>query len=263
VVDSGGGDRLGSVAVADGVGAVGARLNWTVDPADRRCLVAVACNERTIHRETAASLAALGWGSRVADAAAAHGFASIEFRWFSAAVRVDTLRNQACAAAIADGFSHLLFLDADMSWPADVLARMLAHHARGVVSALYFLKRWPHYPVALRDGVRDESGATRYHYDLRGVDADGLRRESVVGMGCTLIPVAALRRMARPWFAYGGDGSITEDVAFCESASALGCGVWLDPAIECGHYSVQEISRAWFDRSMVERELIAQARGSA
>jgi hypothetical protein len=92
-------------------------------------------------------------------------------------------------------------------------------------------------------------------------------------MGCTIIPVAILRRLAEPWFEYrndhNGQPSITEDVPFCEHAALLNCPIWLDPTIECGHCSVQVVTKPWFHRglyehqSMVADEAVAAQKGSA
>lgn len=231
---------------------------WTVPAGERRCLVAICCSERMIHRETAMSLVEISWGGQTLAAAKHHGFSAVDFGWFDKGVRVDGLRNQAAAQAINQGYTHLLFLDADMIWPTDVIDLMLAHHARGIVSGTYFLKKWPHWPVALRDPKPDGRGFAQYEYDWQAAGATELRREALVGMGCTIIPVAILRRLAEPWFEYrndhNGQPSITEDVPFCEHAALLNCPIWLDPTIECGHCSVQIVTKPWFHRGLYEHQ---------
>lgn len=242
---------------------------WTVPAGERRALVAVCSSERMVHRETVKSLVDLAWGGQTIAAARHHGFTDVAFAWFDKGVRVDGLRNQACAQAIRERYTHLLFLDADNVWPTDILDKMLAHHGRGVVSALYFLKRWPYWPVALRDPQPNGTGGTDYSYDWQAGYSDELRREDLVGMGCTIIPVAILQRMTAPWFYYkhdaNGQPTVTEDVAFCEQALRLNCPVWLDPSLKLGHVSVQVVTEPWYHRGLLEHQALEKAKqdGSA
>jgi len=236
--------------------------SWLVPPHKRKCLVAVCCNERNVPRHTVISLDKIGWGQRVTDACKRHDFQDVEFAWFERYLLVSDLRDEAATAALFMGCSHILFLDADMTWPLDVLDRMLAHHGHGIVSGLYHLKSWPHWPIALRDGVWNHvTGQWEYTYDKSAPHTDALRQEELVGMGCTLVPVEVFRRYERPWFKYGvndaGYTTITEDVYFCQQAAAVGCPIWLDPTIDCGHVSQQPITSAWYDRATVEMVMLA------
>lgn len=239
--------------------------SWTRPKGQRSCLVAVACAERTIIRETAQSLIELSWGRRVTDAAAKHGFHRVDFTWASKNVRVDALRDGVLYEALAGDYSHVLFLDADMVWPADVIDRMLAHHARGMTGGIYFLKHWPHSPVAMKTPVWNATKlAYDYTYDDEAVGAGAIRRVDLIGMGCTLIPMEAVRRLERPWFEYANDANgypmISEDVPFCQKLSALGCPIWIDPTIACGHMAIQCVTEGWQVRSAMERQAVAAAR---
>lgn len=237
--------------------------SWWVPPADRRCLVAVASNERTIHRATVESLVSLGWGARVSKAAAAHGFRDVSFAWVSRHTRVDDLRNEAVLAAKSANASHLLFLDADMTWPGDLLDRMLRHHDRGIVSGLYFLKAWPNSAVAFKSGyVNLKTGQVDYVYDEQVLEGAALRPEALVGMGCALVPMAVFDAVPRPWFEYrqdrNGVWSITEDVAFCQKAAAVGCPIYLDPTVKCGHVAAEIVTESHFMRSTCELTKLEQ-----
>lgn len=230
---------------------------WSPPPGERTCLVAVASNERTIYRQTVESLIRLGWGARVTQAAEAHGFREIAFEWLSRHTRVDDLRNDGVAVARGLKMSHLLFLDADMTWPADVLSRMLRHHDRGIVSGVYHLKAWPHWPVAFQSGtVNLQTREVDYTYDEQAGTGTDLREQALVGMGCALIPMALCEAMPAPWFEYRqnryGQWTITEDVAFCQKASAHGCPIWVDPTVKCGHVGGEPVTEPFFHRAMVE-----------
>jgi hypothetical protein len=237
--------------------------SWLVPPKRRRCLVAVCCNERNVPRHTAESLTRIGWGQRVTDAMKRHEFQTVDFAWFSRYLSVADLRDEAALVALSGDYSHVLFLDADMVWPTDVIDRMLAHHQRGIVSGLYHLKAWPHWPVALKSATWNEvEGQYDYRYDEGARAGDVmLRPVQLVGMGCTLVPTEVFLRSERPWFKYqiNGEGTstVTEDVYFCQQALAAGCPIWLDPAVDCGHISQQPITGAWFDRATYEMQMLS------
>lgn len=238
--------------------AVLAGQSLTAPVGQRRALVAVCSNERMVYRQTVQSLMALGWGQRVTDAAQKHGFDDVVFAWVSKHLTVPDLRNEAAAIALGRGCSHVIFLDADMTWPADVLDKLLAHHDDGIVSGLYHLKVWPYWPVALRNGtVNTQTWNVDYTYLQQ---PDGVVPVDLVGMGCAIIPTAVFGAMSDPWFEYetksDGTVGITEDVPFCQRAKALGVPISLDASIACGHVGQQVITAPWHDRGVVEMSML-------
>lgn len=224
---------------------------FSVAPDDRRCLIAIVHNGPVVCTETAKSLMGLGFGNRVETAKQAHGFVEISFAWYSQFPRVDAMRDSAIAGALRDGFSHVLFLDADMVWPTDVLVQMLRHHDAGIVGGLYLLKGPPYSPVHLGQIAETKDGVNHYVYQTEyGTD---LVDVNVLGMGCTLIPLEAVRRMgARPWFLYEDDGEgwprVSEDVPFCRRAKACGVPVLFDPTVKCGHVTSTVIDERFHQR---------------
>jgi predicted O-methyltransferase YrrM len=236
---------------------------WAVPEDRRKCLVAVCSNERTIYRKTAENLLTLGWGQRVLDATRAHGFRDLSVTWVSRFVLVSDLRNEAARLALAGDFSHVLFLDADMEWPTDVLSRMLAHHDRGIVSGLYFLKTWPHHPVALgRPRINPDTLQVDYTYIQDAHVREGVVPASLVGMGCALVPTAVFSRLREPWFEYqtdrNGAYTVTEDVAFCQRAAAHGVPIWVDPDVVCRHISQESVGPSHYDRALFEKAMLEQ-----
>lgn len=232
---------------------------------EKRCLVALCCNTPMIYRQTAQSLMELGWGDRVARAKEAHGFTEISFMWATTFPRVDALRDSVAALAMQEGFSHILYLDADMVWPTDTLMRMLAHHDQGIVGGLYVMRHPPFAPVALRDGKAAEgSEVLQYQHAREGLTETELVPCDVLGMGCTLVPVSVFDAIGpRPWFAYANDDEgwpcVTEDVPFCQKAQKAGYGIWLDPTISCGHVTQQVVDRKTAIRYQKDSERVAAA----
>lgn len=221
---------------------------------DRRCLVALCTNWPYVPVQTAQSLMEIGWGDRVQVAKDAHGFSEISFVWVKSFPRVDTLRDSAATLAVEEGFTHLLFLDADNVWPTDTLTRLLAHHDKGIVGGLYVMRHEPYAPVALINGYTPKgSDVTQYEHDKDAIGAEGLREVDVIGMGCTLIPVSVFEQLGpRPWFHYADDDQgwprVTEDVPFCQKARKAGYRIWLDPTLVCGHVTNLVTDVRWSKR---------------
>lgn len=229
----------------------------------RRCLVAICHNSPVVLTKTAQSLMELGWGNRVDEAKAAHGFESIDFMWATTFPRVDALRDSVADLAQVEGFTHILFLDADMVWPTDTLTRMLAHHDKGIVGGLYVMRHPPYAPVALRDGTTPEgSTAVQYAHASEALTEKDLIPCDVLGMGCTLVPVDVFAKIGpRPWFEYANDDqgwpTVTEDVPFCQKAAKAGVPILLDPTISCGHITTNVVDRKTSLRYRNDSERVA------
>lgn len=256
-------DGLGAMFCSDACRTADAVRRQGSSAAEIRVLVAIVHNQPMVQRQVAQNFIAMGWGNRVQRVKDEYGIAAIDMAWFTQAPRVDDLRNVALAQAMQDGFTHVLFLDADMLHPDDLFARILKYVDRTiVVSGFYTQRHHPFAPVALRDRTLHESGrfsTYKHDDDYRDVDADGLRDEDAVGMGCCLIPLAIVRALGpAPWFEYkiGLDGfhTVSEDMPFCERVKDAGFRICLDPTISCGHLFTDFATEQHWTRA---REVIA------
>lgn len=118
-------------------------------------------------------------------------------------------RNAACRDALAVGAEYLLFIDSDMDFPVDTLARLKACDA-DIACLDQWSRNIPSFRTVLRMGEPDDKGG-RYALPVPD-DAKGVQEVDVVGMGCTLIKTSLLRRMEDPWFVMIRHG---EDASFC------------------------------------------------
>lgn len=135
---------------------------------------------------------------------------------------ISWLRNCLVETALKANADYVLFVDSDMTFPADALARLMNRN-RAIVGATYTRKR-PPYTVLGR--ALPDAGPLPPH----GVVA-------VAGLptGFLLVKTSVFRQMKRPWFveSYDYEGNpdnpfIGEDYGFCEKARALGISLWLD-----------------------------------
>lgn len=179
-------------------------------------------------------------------------------------------RNQACAAALEGGFSHLLFIDADIEFkPEDVLKLLVAGH--DLCGGTYRRKN--------DDDNYNHAFFPHPDFIVPVCPRTGFMEVMRLGTGFMLISVEVLRRMrdAMPEIAYveqRPDKSwrqmwqffafeirqvedtrqlFSEDYNFCERWRALGGKLWLDPTINIGHWG----ARCWQGNPMDGFEPVA------
>ena len=135
--------------------------------------------------------------------------------------------------AVAQGCTHILWLDSDMRFPKDTLLRLLGHGER-IVAANYPTRQPPFIPTAMDN-------------DYQPVfSGEGLTEVRACGMGVMLTACDVFRAIGKPYFALGynkkDDDYAGEDVFFCESARKAGLRVLIDWALSaevahCGAYT--------------------------
>lgn len=153
------------------------------------------------------------------------------------AMMVGTFVHQAREKLLHDvtelwGATHILWLDADMTFPRDAALRLLKHD-KEVVAANYMTRRPPSRPTAKKDGQcvwsNDSYGAT------------GLEAVDHVGMGVFLMKTSVLTDLPRPRFWYSTETE-TEDVYFCRLLRKAGYTIWIDHDLskEVGHVGTHQ-----------------------
>ena len=122
------------------------------------------------------------------------------------------------------GATHVLWLDADMTFPPDAALRLLAHE-KDIVAANYVTRVAPSRPTARRDGQCIWSG-----------EATGLEAVDHVGMGVFLMRTSVVANIPRPRFWYSTPTE-TEDVFFCNRLREAGHTIYIDHDLsrEVGH----------------------------
>lgn len=160
-------------------------------------------------------------------------------------------RNLLFGNAYVGGYSHLLCVDADMSWPSGSIDRMLGWNVP-LIAAPYLKKQdGAGYTVRTKEGVREfvdpHTGKFR---------ADGLLRVEGMPTGLMLIRRDCIEAMiklnAERWYAdarvQGGRAwdvfrfvvrehkRTSEDIFFCEQYRSVGGEVWCDPHIKTTHH---------------------------
>ena len=150
-------------------------------------------------------------------------------------------RNAVVARFLKSKCSHLLFVDDDVTVPADAVTRLCAVNGDVALGCYASYKRFG-------DGTGGFYVVLMY---LSGGQEDCYRTwpKGVVevaggGAGCMLVARPVLEAIAYPWFRFQGTHvpqagqvlSMGEDVDFCQRVRALGMRVWADGNVRCGHW---------------------------
>lgn len=144
--------------------------------------------------------------------------------------QVHFARNGLVRAGLNNGADYICFLDADMTFPPDVIHRLYLN-SKDICGVLYRgrLKPHPHNVFYWnKDKTRIEQVTKSWKIpEARLVEVDG------VGTGVILIRSKVFKELGKPWFFYGDDRS--EDIMFCEKARRAGFKVYIDQTLKCGH----------------------------
>lgn len=141
-------------------------------------------------------------------------------------------RNMIIDQAIENQCTHILFLDDDMIPSGDVLDKLLVHD-KDIVTGLYLLRTFPHYPAFFDEAY--DNGRCKYFF-LNG-DASGLTKGVNCGLGCVLIKTEVFKHLEKPYVRLGEieqDGWC-DDVGFFNRCRNAGFEIYCDLDVSVGH----------------------------
>ena len=150
-------------------------------------------------------------------------------------------RNQLAKLACEGNFDRVLWLDSDMVFPPDLLARLNARLDEGYdyVSAMYFTRKTPTVPVVYKEVYLEDlpDGKKLPHaIPYNDYPKDSLFEIAGSGFGAVMMNVSMLQDVANscglPFSPRLGFG---EDLTFCQMAKELGYELYCDSSIKLGH----------------------------
>lgn len=195
-------------------------------PSPLRVMIATPCGDM-VHADFAYSLAAM---VNHIHADGVPGLTELSIQNIRTSVLPDS-RNKLVKQAIAGRFTHMLWIDSDMVFPHDMLARLVAFK-RDIVGINASMRGPPYLTTAqTAHGVRCVTNS----------DSTGLERVEHMGFGVALVRVGVFVATAWPWFSFEPVMEKRvhrgEDYYFCAKAQAKGYKLWIDHDLsrEVGH----------------------------
>lgn len=156
--------------------------------------------------------------------------------------------------AIADGCTHVCFIDDDMVFPRDAVHR-LARWRQPIVATNY-RKRVPGGPFVATKPMPNDP--TTFQRVLTTERSTGLEEVTGFGFGLCLIAIEVFEKLPQPWFEFRWNEAeqthVGEDIVFCQACVAQRIPLYIDHDLSrelahIGHYPYQ-----WSDPLAPEEE---------
>jgi len=177
------------------------------------------------------------------------GFWNYNLKFFDMQVRVvdwyliDEARNDAIRKTQQSGFEpdYYFFLDAD-HLPDNNTIQQLIHADKDIISAIYFSRSPPYYPV-IRNINKDGS-----FYIPTELQPNSIVPVDTAGAGCLLVKRKVIDTIPDPWFKVSQDevkGIIGEDLYFFMKAKEYGFQAYVDTSCVCKHWGATIDEKPW------------------
>lgn len=163
-------------------------------------------------------------------------------------------RNDIALRAVNEGYDRILWLDSDVTFPADLLERMSARMDEGYefVSGLYFTRKEPIKPVIFqRVELTEKDGkGVPVSDNFTDYPRNDVFRIAGCGFGCVMMTVDLVKRIFE---AHGAAFSplpgFGEDLSFCIRAHNVGAKMYCDSSIKLGHIGQSIITESVYDKA--------------
>lgn len=135
-------------------------------------------------------------------------------------------RNRLALEAIEGGYTHVLWLDSDMTFGPDILDDLMFCGHEMVCGA--FVSRRPNYSACIYTSL----------HPVERVEDFGAEPFRVAGCGfaCVLTSVELLKAVYNQFATtFQPTALLGEDLAFCERVNSIGKEIWCEPTVRPGH----------------------------
>ena len=145
---------------------------------------------------------------------------------FIAGTLVYVARDRLAAHAVQNGYTHVLWLDADMVFDDELLYDLQFAH-KDFVSGIAVSRRSPYVGCLFSDLSRIQR--------VERIPNDTFRVQGC-GFACVLIKTDILRAVREKYnTCFLPTSDLGEDLAFCRRATDCGFSIWAEPGAKVGH----------------------------
>jgi len=157
-------------------------------------------------------------------------------------------RNILAKKAIDAGFTHILWLDSDMTFEPDMMERFVAdiEEGRDFVAGLFFKRKPPVKPCIYTGcGLKRDENGNNVPFAVNYMDypKDQVFEIAAAGFGAVMMSTAMIEKVHEhfglPFSPAAGFG---EDLSFCVRAKELGYPLYCDSRIKVGHTAMLTVS---------------------
>lgn len=157
-------------------------------------------------------------------------------------------REKLAQEALKEGADYILWIDADMRFPKDTIARLLKHN-KPIVGVNATTRSIPVRATAKNLEIDFEKKENHWK-PVSSKGKTGLEQVTSIGCGVMMVKREVFEKTPQPWFWFEilpGDKLLGEDVYFCVKAHDSGFGTWVDHDLsnEIGH--VGHYTFGWHD----------------
>ena len=142
-----------------------------------------------------------------------------------------TQRERLATMALQSGSEHILWLDSDMVFPANIVHELLKHD-QDMVACNYSTRTQPYRSVAFLETDTFENTLEK---------TEGLHTVAAVGLGISLIKSDIFENIDTPYFKFEWSDEynsyVGEDIYFCQQITSAGYNIYVDASLSnrCAH----------------------------
>lgn len=168
---------------------------------------------------------------------------------FATGVRTDKNRNFLLSKLEEQqpDYDYVLWLDADMTYPHDMVETYFkSHNNPDIMGCLYFKRSYPHEPIAYMENPDEESEMPWMYLDGKGIFESGepLMKVHGLGFGGLMVSKRVYEALGEDrWvnydtgfhLPYKNPHGSTHDLVFCKKAREAGFEILLNTEVRPGH----------------------------
>lgn len=162
--------------------------------------------------------------------------------------------------ALERGFDYVLWVDTDMTFPADSLIKLLSTGEK-IVGANYCRRKWDELGYTAIKRVF-ETVDQKSQNCVTGPESTGIEEVEGIGFGLCLTHTSVFEDVPKPWFWYHWlpdlQQHVGEDIYFCAKAREAGHSVWVDHDLSkhVGHIGTFKYTNQHAWEALPEEDLV-------
>lgn len=163
-------------------------------------------------------------------------------------VRTDKNRNVLIDEALQGGYDYVLWLDADMVYPVDIIVKYFEHKFK-IIGCVYFKRKHPYHPVLYVNGTNPVKPYKMV--DPTKLEPNKIYEVDGLGFGGVMVDTEVYRTMGGDKYMnyglnyhlpYETTDQLTHDLVWCKKAKEYGYKIFVHTGVYAGHITERIIT---------------------